>query len=326
MDVNEHMHCFDLELCVLVEDIEIEFRGFIAIPWASFVLNPRRLRGSDFLMRWSQGRWSEDRVIQAVNDTGIYYALPYGPSGTAPDKDVREFELYFERLEAAGLGGIKRPDILLFHGKDRGDVDQLVKELGGVEELPFTPEEDGRMVSLLSKAIIAVECENSLWRARMMPDYGSELSPQKRLNGKPGLKKIAKVPTIIIKEEDREPLKAWQNKRGVPIHIWHIFYDLAYGLSLNDIEELISSRLIEPTEQTFQAPNGIITKKIIYKVWYQYAYPLGQSSEEPTLIADSITDANGRIMPYVRFDGGKLVLLDESLVILDRLSKRLVSK
>ncbi len=30
-----------------------------------FVINPRRLRGSDFLMRWSQGRWSEEIVIRA---------------------------------------------------------------------------------------------------------------------------------------------------------------------------------------------------------------------------------------------------------------------
>jgi|GEM_PF-4742413 hypothetical protein len=28
--------------------------------------------------------------------------------------DVRAFELYFERLELAGLGNIKRPDLLIF--------------------------------------------------------------------------------------------------------------------------------------------------------------------------------------------------------------------
>ena len=36
--------------------------------------------------------------MQAVNETKDFFALPYGPSGVAPDSDVREFELYFERL------------------------------------------------------------------------------------------------------------------------------------------------------------------------------------------------------------------------------------
>jgi len=30
-----------------------------------FLINPRRLRGSDFLMRWAQGRWSEEIVVRA---------------------------------------------------------------------------------------------------------------------------------------------------------------------------------------------------------------------------------------------------------------------
>ena len=37
-----------------------------------FLINPRRLRGSDFLMRWSQGEWSEERLIQAVIETKDY--------------------------------------------------------------------------------------------------------------------------------------------------------------------------------------------------------------------------------------------------------------
>jgi hypothetical protein len=76
-----------------MEDIGITLRAMGKAPWADFLLNPRRLRGSDFLMRWSQGVWSEERLTQAVNATGKYFALPYGPSGTAPDNDVRAFEL-----------------------------------------------------------------------------------------------------------------------------------------------------------------------------------------------------------------------------------------
>ena len=49
-------------------------------------------------MRWQQGVWSENRLIQAINETENYYAIPYGPSGTAPSDDIREYELCFERL------------------------------------------------------------------------------------------------------------------------------------------------------------------------------------------------------------------------------------
>jgi hypothetical protein len=183
-------HLFNLLLSVSTEDIEFEMRGKQEILWANFLLNPRRLRGSDFLMRWSQGVWSEERLIQAINETGDFFALPYGPSSTAPDDDVRAFELYFERLEQAGLGTVKRPDLLIFRKEAEQDVDHLVAQIGGVQELPFTPEDHPTMQALIARAILAVECENSLWIAKHMPDYGSPLKPQRRLGGKEGLKKI----------------------------------------------------------------------------------------------------------------------------------------
>ncbi|WP_447971970.1 AccI family restriction endonuclease [Nitrospira sp. Kam-Ns4a] len=223
---------FESALSVPTEEIEFLFSGTSLVPWAEYVLNPRRLRGSDFLMRWSQGQWSEERIVQAVNDTGRYFALPYGPSGTAPEGDVREFELYFERLEKAGLGKMKRPDLLIVRAADRTKVERLVKDLGGLKELPFTRESDPRMAELIARAVVATECENSLWRAKQMPNYGAQLTPQRRLRGKPGLKKTAVVPTVILKEEDRRPLSEWQRTHGVPVHIWHVFYDIAFGISI----------------------------------------------------------------------------------------------
>src|SRR3990167_388824 len=180
-------HPFERALSVSVEEIGITLRSMGKAPWADFLLNPRRLRGSDFLMRWSQGVWSENRLIEAVNQTEKYFAIPYGPSGTAPTDDVRAFELYFERLEEAGLGKIKRPDLLVFKKSDESEVKKLLESVGGIQELPFTIEE--KLKPLLGKAVIAVECENSLWKSKKMPDYATEFSPQKRLGGKLGLKK-----------------------------------------------------------------------------------------------------------------------------------------
>jgi hypothetical protein len=311
------MHPFEEVLSVSKEEITILLQSIGKIEWSDFLLNPRRLRGSDFLMRWSQGVWSEHRLIEAVNSTKKYFAVQYGPSSAAPSDDVREFELYFERLDKAGLGNIKRPDLLIYKIRDREFVDNFLNDVGGEQELPFIKEKD--LQPLIEKSLIGVECENSLWVAKDMPAYGSELTPQKRLSGKLGLKKSAVLPTIIVKEEDLKPLTRWQTSNKKTIHIWHGFYDLAFGISYNRLKSLISKKLILPTEQVFQAPGGATTKKIIYKVYYLYAYPLGVSMQEPKLIPAYIKDKNGHILPYVKFEGGQLKIMNEALEELERL-------
>ncbi len=315
--MKDSLHPFERELSVSIADIELELRGVKEIVWADFWLNPRRLRGSDFLMRWSQGVWSEHRLTDSVNKTNQFYAIPYGPSGTAPDNDVRAFELYFERLEKAGLGNIKRPDLLIFKIEDKNFVDKFLESIGGVEELPFITED--KLQNLIHKAIIAVECENSLWIAEKMPDYNTPLKAQKRLDGKLGLSKTAVLPTVIIKEEDRIPLSKWQQENKIPIHVWHVFFDRAYGLSFDEAQRLVAEGLILPTEQVFQAPGGATTKKAIYKYYYHYAYSLGIANERPQLVPAFIEDKNGHILPYVKFEGGSLEITTDAITILKRL-------
>lgn len=315
------MHPFEKALEVADVEIESLLSGFGEETWLEFWLNPRRLRGSDFLMRWSQGQWSEERLIEAINETDAYHALPYGPSSVAPDGSVREFELYFERLDAAGIAGVKRPDLLIFRNADRNFARSSVDKLGGVQELPFVPEDDPVMKNLIARSLVAVECENSLWRAAKMPHFNTELTPQRRLGGKPGLKKGAVVPTVIIKEEDRKPLLAWQKDNRIPIHVWHVFFDRAYGLALDEAERLVRAGLTEPTKQIFQAPGGPTTAKIIYKHCYRHAYPLGISEADPKLVPDCIEDKNGHILPYVKFIGGRLQITPEALSVLTDLAK-----
>lgn len=313
---------FELEFLVPFEEIEFELRGMPAVPWMDFLINPRRLRGSDFLMRWSQGRWSEERLVQAINSTSGYFALPYGPSGTAPGDDIRAIEQYFERLDAASVAGIKRPDLLAFRKSDEGTVMLLLNSVGGVSELPFVAEDAPKMRELLRRAVLAIECENSLWKARRMPDFGKALTPQRRLGGKPGLKKSAIVPTIILKHEDLAPLLGWQDNRGIEVHVWHVFYDVAYGISLDRARDLMRTKEVGPTNQRFQAPGGATTEKVIYKIPYYLAYEVGETTEEPGLVAAYIEDANGHILPYVKFEGGRLALSREARGVLDKAARK----
>ena len=261
---------FDKLLSVSDYDLALEFRAACAVPWADYLLNPRTLRGSDFLMRWSQGVWSEHRILQAVNKTERYFAMPYGPSSAAPNDDPRQTELYLERLEKVGLGKVKRPDLLIFRKIDQPSISNFVDQFGGIEQLPFRLENQTQMREILKHALLAIECENSLWKASMMPGYGTQLTPMRRLGLKLGLKKGAVLPTVIIKDQDRKPLHDWQEYQKIKIHVWQVFYDLAFGISLDRAEDLFKEGLIEPTEQTFQAPGGATTRKLIYKIYYHY--------------------------------------------------------
>ena len=342
-----HGALFEQILEVASEELEFNFAFIPTTPWAQFLLNPRRLRGSDFLMRWSQGQWSERRLIEAVNETGEFFALPYGISSVAPENDVKRAELYFEFLDKANADRAKRPDILIFPSSRRKEVSEILaevssipapaaietledkeaalsffKELTATQRLPFFNETSALIRKLLQMSILGVEAENSLWVTEKMPHYREPLRPMKRLGGKPGLPKNAVVPTIILKEEDIEPLLAWEQKNEIPIHIWHVFYDRAFGISLDKALALIQGGLIEPHEQTFQSPGGATTNKNTYRIYYHYAYPLAETIGSPELVADYILDKNGHILPYVRFKGGKLRLTDEAINIIKDIEKR----
>ncbi len=119
-----------------------------------------------------------------------------------------------------------------------------------------------------------------------------------------------------MKEEDRAPLQTWQNSNDIPIHIWHVFFDMAFGIVFDKAQKLIKEGYILPTEQVFQAPGGATTRKSLYKFYYHYGYPLGDALEEQNLTAKHITDKNGHILPYVHFEGGKMSLRDEARAIL----------
>jgi hypothetical protein len=164
-----------------------------------YLINPRRLRGSDFLMRWMQGRWSEDVVQRALNSTAEFGVIPYGPSTVAPD-DPNELELFFEKMDVITLEG-KRPDLLLFHKDDyEWAVQELSTRLNGVESVALTP--STQISDIISKAIAALEVENSLWVTAKMPGFGKPFKRFLRGKNMGRLKSAGPAPTIIVKQED----------------------------------------------------------------------------------------------------------------------------
>ncbi|MGH9877065.1 MAG: AccI family restriction endonuclease [Nitrososphaerales archaeon] len=270
-----------------------------------FLINPRRLRGSDFLMRWAQGRWSEDIVVRAINQTNQLGVLPYGPSTVAPE-DPAELELFFEKMGVISREG-KRPDLLLY---EKTTFDwaraELEHRLGSLEKIAETSSVELRDV--IAKAKAAFEIENSLWVTEKMPGFGKPFSRYARGKNKGRLKPAGIIPTIIVKQEDIPRLQQWEAEYAIPVYVVHIFYDRGYFIKFKDILDLLDSGEVGMEIQRFTNPDGTATSpKQIVKVPYIVCKEFGTVSG-PTLVPKTFVDKNGKVMTYVTFSGGELYL------------------
>lgn len=270
-----------------------------------FVINPRRLRGSDFLMRWAQGRWSEEVVLRALNDTSEFRVLPYGPSTVAPEDPV-ELEHFFERMDKITPEG-KRPDLLLYNTTVFPQVQSEIEHrLGSLEKTAET--ESAKFTDLIAQARAALEIENSLWVTAKMPGFEKPFTRYTRGKNKGRLKPAGIIPTIIVKAEDIPRLEAWEQLYRVPIYIVHLFYDRGYFIRFAQILELLNSGELGMEIQRFSNPDGTAaTPKQIVKVPYILCQDFG-SVENPALAPKTFVDKNGKVMTYVTFEGGTIRL------------------
>ena len=273
-----------------------------------FIINPRRLRGSDFLMRWEQGRWAENIVLKSLNSTSKYGVIRYGPSTVAPT-DPRELELFFEKMDELSKEG-KRPDILLY---DKANYEYALKEINqrisSVERIIEVSSSE--IEDIINMAKVAIEVENSLWVTEKMPGFGKTPDKYTRGKRKGQLKFSGPVPTIIVKEEDIKPLQDWQNKYEIPIYVVHVFFDRAYFIKFDEIFDYLKSGLIGFEVQKYTNPDGTAsTPKNILKIPYILCKEFG-TVKNPKLVPKSFVDKNGKVMTYVTFEGGELILSKE---------------
>lgn len=274
--------------------------------------NPPQFRGSDFAMRWEQGKWSEDRIIEAINDTDELRAIPYGLSQIGPtDKDkIEEYWRKHQNVEQHG----KRPDILVFKKEVYEDIE------GDLPEDPTTTPDD-EIEDIVSSSILGIEAENSLWKAKEMPDYGVELPLQT---------KSVTAPRIWVKDEDWDPLQKWKDYFSKPIFVVQVFYDEAFMVSLDWLKEKVD-RIKEiglkgRETSKLQKELGVLVKhqsysdsrsgasqtKPVFTVLPSVSIKFGESIEEPEAIPNVMFEDNGKIIPYVRFKGGSLKLTEKA--------------
>jgi len=310
---------------------------------------PPTFRGSDFAMRYEQGRWSEDRIIAAINKSARFRAIPYGRSQVGP-KDKATIEEYWERYsQIEGVG--KRPDILILTRADFEEIggqlmggDPLKPRLEGIEDPTLTS--DDKLQHVLERAIAAIEAENSLWRARRMPDFGRF----------PVTRAKFVAPTIIVKAEDTGRLLAWEKHYVIPVCVVQVFYDLSFIVTLRQIVEgvyqveaslsgealptlgiaPVDDRTRKREAQRVQREKGVFISeqrftdsrtgralsKMLYRIHHCVAIPFGELdlNDQPTPKPEVVEEPNGKLIPYVAFKGGSLILDPAAEALFDKLA------
>jgi len=259
-------------------------------------------------MRWSQGRWSEEIVIRALNRTDEWGVIPYGPSTVAPD-DPNELEKFFETMDAIMHEG-KRPDLLLYDKVTYTSVRaEIERQFGNVDRVAETP--SAQLRDLIRQAQGALEVENSLWVTSKMPGFGKPFSRYTRGKNKGRLKPAGVVPTIIVKGEDIPRLTQWQRDFKIPLYVVHVFYDRGYWIKFDKVLRFLDSGELGMTIQRFTNPDGTAsTPKEIVKVPYVLCKEFGTVSD-PTLVPRTFVDKNGKVMTYVTFSGGEIHLASD---------------
>lgn len=287
-------------------------------------------------MRWQQGQWSEERILAAINASEQFWALPYGRSGVGPT-DRERMDAYWEDYSSIESVG-KRPDLLVITRDDYEDKRELIDRLGDT-----TLRTDEELAEILSSAVCGIEAENSLWVGASMPDFGTDKIT--RLN--------FVAPTVIVKDEDAPSLVDWQSYHGIPICVAHAFFDQAFIIELDDILSKVervrelerqltaqgkTEKEVRKESQTLQKKQGVLLteqsyndartgtgpKKLIFRTHYTRARKFGSidPDDQPNPRPQVMTEPNGKIIPFVAFEGGSLLIDDEALDLFRTLASR----
>jgi len=257
-----------------------------------------------------------DIVMKAINSSKDFCAIPYGRSEISIETDHDKVKEYWRRYCAVEKNW-KRPDVLLLPksvvARRRGAWRSLL------EDPTTTP--DKKMAALLRHAICGIECENSLWKTKKMPDLNTALP----------LTKLGIIaPRIWVKEEDTEGLSSWNRHFHKPIFIVQVFFDRAYLVRYKKVisrARRIKKLKSKAKRNAAQKRLGIIfedwpyadsrtgrsTNKLVYTSHHTLGIGFAKFYERPRYSSRMKTTPNGKMMPYVKFVGSRMRLTADAL-------------
>ncbi len=248
-------------------------------------------RGLDFFIRWSQGAWAEERVIETINKDPSLSAFHYGASRGDP-KSFEEFKGEWELYQAAQARMGKRPDVLIF---DRLAVPELeAKVQGGLQNMAQQP--DVELFGIPERSICGVEVETSFWKALTAESRGLPLS-------------------FTLKEEDVSGIRQWMRTTKRRILMVQVFLDSAWAIDLAGVIEDVG-------RGTIKAQVDYKTRKATYKIPLRQGVPFGMLEEDPVPRLRVLETDRGQILPFPVFEGGRFTLTEELRGLLRSLPPR----
>lgn len=264
-----------------------------------------RFRGENFKGKWSLGSWAEQKIINAINDSECFRAVSYGKSGVSTAKTKEEVRDYWNlHKERESFG--KRPDVLVF------EKDIYAKLLEDEKKAEFLKDLAGNLESDISEivnaSLLGIESEASIWQGEKMKHFGRNWS-EKTGNLKPlNEVKTWTAPTVIVKDEDLQPLVDWQDYYQKPIYIVHLFYDMALMLNFSKLREYIADGIVEG--EIFDYGKA---SKTIYKTFYGLATEFGKFTELAEIIPFVSQTNGGKFEADLYFEGGEIVISQDTI-------------
>lgn len=264
-----------------------------------------RFRGENFKGKWSLGSWAEQKIVNAINNSEHFRSVRYGKSGVSTAKtkeEVRDYWNLYKERESFG----KRPDILVFEKaifdelKDKEDTARLLENLADNLETDVS--------EIVNVSLLGIESEASIWQGEKMKHFGRNWS-SKTGNLKP-LNEVKNwtAPTVIVKDEDLQPLIDWQNYYQKPIYIVHLFYDMALMLNFSKLREYIAEGIVKG--EVFDYGKA---SKTIYKTFYGLADEFGKFTELAEVIPFVSQTNGGKFEADLYFEGGEILINQDTI-------------
>lgn len=257
-----------------------------------------RFRGDNFKGKWSLGSWAEQKIISAINESEEFRAVPYGKSGVSSAQSSQERQEYWNlHKERESFG--KRPDVLVF---EKHIFNSFLNDAGYSSLINYLPENlESDIQEIVGSALLGIESEASIWQGERMKHFG-----RKWFEKTGSLKPLNEVknwtaPTVIVKDEDLQPLINWQKFYEKPIYIVHLFYDMALILDFSKLREYIAEGIVKG--EIFDYGKA---SKTIYKTFYGLADEFGKFTELAEIVPFVSQTNGGKFEADLYFEGGKI--------------------
>lgn len=251
---------------------------------------------SEFLTNREQGDWAERLVFNAINKLNKHFvAVQYGRADrlVAGEVGFKEFyESYQDELDRIG----KRPDILVFRIQDyKPDWNFNISNLS----------EDDQM-AIIPNAIAGLEIRSSSF---LIEKYDLHLQQKDA-----SVKKMTqrKFLSFTPKVEDMMIVYKWIQTFNVPYFYFQVFFDKVYGISFENILQLIAIPANRNTKY-FLEKDEKNQQKTTIKINVKEGIEIASKVDMPSHQSDFRELDRGRLLFYVKFEGGEMYLNPENL-------------